>query len=69
MKKTKYRDPKLAYLYNVMMAQKHRMLYYKQLKAHYYADCTSERKWEKEKKAFHPDTVWVCWLQGMENAP
>lgn len=69
MKKTKYRDPKLAHLYNVMMAQKHRMLYYKQMKSHYYADCTSVRAWEQGEKKYNPDTVWVCWLQGMEQAP
>lgn len=31
MMKTKYRNKKLSFLYNVMVAQKHRMLYYKQL--------------------------------------
>ena len=29
MLKTKYRDAKLSFLYNVMIGQKHRMLYYK----------------------------------------
>lgn len=32
MLKTKYRDAKLSFLYNVMIGQKHRMLYYKKIK-------------------------------------
>ena len=35
MMKTKYRNKKLSFLYNVMVAQKHRMLYYKQLRRKY----------------------------------
>jgi hypothetical protein len=32
MLKLKYNTPKLTFLYNVMIGQKHRMLYYKRLK-------------------------------------
>lgn len=69
IKKTKYRDERLSFLYNVMMAQKHRMLYYKQLKKAYLIECTAQRPWEEQEKKFNPDTIWVMWLQGIENAP
>ena len=69
MLKLKYNDEKLAFNYNVMMAQKHRMLYYKRLKKQLLAECTRERAWEKQKKEMNPDTIWICWLQGMEHAP
>ena len=38
MMKTKYRNKKLSFLYNVMVAQKHRMLYYKQLEENIWTD-------------------------------
>ncbi len=69
MMKTKYRGEKLSFLYNVMVAQKHRMLYYKRLRKKYYNRCTMQRDWEKTEKKQNADTVWVCWLQGMEAAP
>jgi len=69
MMKTKYRGEKLSFLYNVMVAQKHRMLYYKSLRKKYYDRCTAKRVWETLEKKQNPDTVWVCWLQGMDKAP
>ena len=52
MLKTKYRDAKLSFLYNVMIGQKHRMLYYKKLKRKYLEKVTTDRPWETlEKKA------------------
>ena len=69
MMKTKYREEKLAFLYNVMVGQKHRMLFYSRLKKKYLDKCTSERGWEAKEKKFNADTIWLCWLQGMENAP
>lgn len=69
MMKTKYRGEKLSFLYNVMVAQKHRMLYYKSLRKKYYDRCTVKRAWEALEKKQNPDTIWVCWLQGMDAAP
>lgn len=69
MLKTKYRNKKLSYLYNVMVAQKHRMLYYKQLRRKYLDRCVADPVWEKQPKAMNQDTIWFCWLQGIENAP
>ncbi|MBQ9118865.1 MAG: capsular polysaccharide synthesis protein [Lachnospiraceae bacterium] len=69
MLKTKYRGEKLSFLYNVMVAQKHRMLYYKRLKKKYVARCTAKREWEATNKQVNTNTVWVCWLQGMDAAP
>lgn len=69
MLKTKYRNKKLSYLYNVMVAQKHRMLYYKQLRRKYLDRCVDDPVWEKQPKAMNQDTIWFCWLQGIENAP
>ena len=67
--KVKYNTPKLSFLYNVMIGQKHRMLYYKSLKKKYYDLCTDKRPWENEDKRSNPDTIWICWMQGMDNAP
>lgn len=69
MMKTKYRGEKLSFLYNVMVAQKHRMLYYKRLRKKYYDRCTAKREWESTEKKQNADNVWVCWLQGMDAAP
>ena len=69
MKKTKFKMPELLELYTVFVGQKHRMLYYKQMKKKYFADCVRKRAWEELPKEQHSDIVWVCWLQGMENAP
>ena len=69
MMKTKYRNKKLSFLYNVMVAQKHRMLYYKQLRKKYLNRCTANPVWEKQPKVINNDIVWFCWLQGIENAP
>lgn len=69
MLRTKYRDKRLSFCYNIMMGQKHRMLYYKYFKKKYYKRCTSERDWEEKEKKKNSDTVWICWLQGMEHAP
>lgn len=69
MMKTKYRNKKLSFLYNVMVAQKHRMLYYKQLRRKYMDRCSASPVWEKQPKAANNDTIWFCWLQGIEEAP
>ena len=69
MKKTKYRESIMNFLYNVMMAQKHRMLYYHMLKKKYYARCIANREWESKEKHFNKDTVWFMWMQGYEKAP
>lgn len=69
MLKTKYRLPELSWRYNVMMGQKHRMLYYKEFRRKYYERCTQRRDWEKLEKTGNPDTVWILWMQGMEQAP
>lgn len=69
MKKTKYRKPRMRFLYNVMVAQKHRMLYYNSLKERYIVECVEKRNWEKLEKNANPDIIWFCWLQGLENAP
>lgn len=69
MMKTKYKDETLAFLYNVMIAQKHRMLYYKMLKKKYFTKCVANPVWEQKEKEKHSDTIWMCWLQGFEHAP
>jgi hypothetical protein len=69
MKKTKYRDEPLGFLYNVMVGQKHRMLYYKMLKKKYFNSAISNRDWEDKPKVKNNNTIWMFWLQGMENAP
>lgn len=69
IKKTKYREKKLAFLYNVMIGQKHRMLFYRRFRKKYLRDCTVDCPWEKEEKLFNQNRVWFCWLQGLENAP
>lgn len=67
--KHKYNSPKLAFLYNVLIGQKHRMLYYKKLKKMFWDKCTDNTYWEKEKKVENNVTVWFCWLQGIDRAP
>lgn len=69
MLKLKYNQGKLAFNYNVMMAQKHRMLYYKRLKKQLLPECVREKMWEQLEKKSNPDTIWICWLQGMDKAP
>ena len=69
MMKTKYKDDKLSFLYNVMVGQKHRMLYYKQLKKKYLNICTKDCYWEERENNYNADRVWFCWLQGLDNAP
>lgn len=69
MMATKYKDASLKLLYNVMAAQKHRMLYYKRLKKRYFAKGIANPTWEQERKENHADTIWMCWLQGLEHAP
>lgn len=69
MLKVKYNEPKIHKLYAIMVGQKHRMLYYKRFKKRYLKKCTQERPWENLEKKYNSDTVWVMWLQGMENAP
>ena len=69
MLKTKYRDTKLSFLYNVMIGQKHRMLYYKKLKRKYLEKVTADRPWETLEKKANRGRVWFCWLQGLEQAP
>lgn len=69
MLKFKYNDEKLSFNYNVMMAQKHRLLYYKMLKKKIFEKCTADRSWEKLEKVKNSETIWMCWLQGLDNAP
>jgi hypothetical protein len=69
MLKLKYNTPKLTFLYNVMIGQKHRMLYYKRLKKKFWTECTRDTYWEEDEKTANKDTVWFCWLQGIEEAP
>ncbi len=69
MMKTRYKDGKLSFLYNVMVAQKHRMLFYKMLKRKYLKKCVAHPEWESREKINHSDTIWMCWLQGFDNAP
>lgn len=67
--KLKYTDEKTHFLYGVMVGQKHRMILYRRLKKKYLQRCTKERPWEKLEKVNNIDTVWVMWLQGINNAP
>ncbi len=69
MLKLKYNEGKLSFNYNVMMSQKHRMLYYKKLKKKLFAEGIQNRSWEQLAKQKNPDTIWLCWLQGMDSAP
>ena len=65
----KYTDKKTHFLYSVMVGQKHRMIFYKRFKKKYLLKCTEERPWEQLSKVNNSNTVWVMWLQGIENAP
>lgn len=67
--KFKYNTPKLAFLYNVIIGQKHRMLYYKMLRRSFLEECTRDRYWEEDEKVVNKDTIWFCWLQGLDHAP
>ncbi len=67
--KTKYRQERLSFLYNVMIAQKHRMILYKRYKKKYLKQCTKDLYWEKLDKKSNANTVWIMWMQGIENAP
>jgi hypothetical protein len=69
MKRTKYREEPLQFLYNTMVGQKHRMLYYKKLKKKYFDRAVSNPSWENKKKTTNSNTIWFCWLQGIDNAP
>lgn len=69
MKKTRYKDEKLQPLYNTMISQKHRMLYYKKLKKKLFNKCIADRYWESLEKKVNKDRIWVCWLDGMKKAP
>lgn len=69
IRKTRYRGEKLDFRYNVIIGQKHRMLYYKRLRKKYFAQAVRERNWETSERVKNSDTIWFCWLQGMEEAP
>lgn len=69
MLRFKYNDEKTHFLYTVMAGQKHRMIYYMRLKRKYLEKCTKDCPWEKLEKKVNKNTVWVMWLQGIENAP
>lgn len=69
MLRLKYNDEKTNFLYGVMAGQKHRMIFYQRYKRKYLESCTKERPWEALPKEQNNDTVWVMWLQGIENAP
>lgn len=69
MKKTRFNPPVLSETYNIFVGQKHRMLFYKELKKRYFEACTKERPWECAPKVHHPEHLWFCWLQGLDDAP
>ncbi|WP_029321002.1 capsular polysaccharide synthesis protein [Butyrivibrio sp. AE3004] len=69
MLKVKYNDEKTHFLYSVMVGQKHRMILYKRYKNKYLNQCIQERIWEKKEKKQNSNTVWIMWLQGLNNAP
>lgn len=69
MLRLRYSDEKTASLYKVMVGQKHRMLFYRKFKKKYLEKCTTQRLWESKDKISNKDTVWVMWLQGIDNAP
>lgn len=69
MLRLKYNDEKTNFLYGVMAGQKHRMIFYRRYKKRYLARCTKEKPWEKLEKTMNSDTVYIMWLQGIENAP
>lgn len=69
MLRVKYNSSKLAFLYNVMIGQKHRMLHYKRLKKMFYKECTKNPYWEEREKVPNKNIVWFCWIQGIEHAP
>lgn len=69
MLRLKYTDEKTHFLYGVMAGQKHRMILYRRFKKKYLERCTAERPWESLEKKTNSDTVWVMWLQGIDNAP
>ncbi len=69
MLRLRYNDEKTRFLYSVMAGQKHRMIFYRRFKKRYLGSCTKERPWEALPKEKNPDTVWIMWLQGMDNAP
>lgn len=65
----KYKDEKTNFLYKTMVGQKHRMIYYYRYKKKYLDHCVKERPWEELPKIKNENTVWVMWLQGIDNAP
>ncbi len=69
MLKLKYNDEKTGFLYGVMTGQKHRMIFYRRYKKRYLKKCTNERPWETLPKTGNSNTVFIMWLQGIENAP
>lgn len=69
IRRVRYRGEKLDFRYNVLVGQKHRMLYYKRLRKKYLAKALENRDWEGKEQVCNSDTVWFCWLQGMEQAP
>lgn len=69
MLRLRYNDEKTGFLYSVMVGQKHRMILYRRYKKKYLDKCTRDTGYEKLPKKENKDTVWVMWLQGIENAP
>ena len=69
MQKTRYREEPLSFYYNIMIGQKHRMIFYKRLKKQYFEKCVKKRAWETEKKEANSNTVWFLWMQGIDQAP
>ena len=69
MEHTRYRDPLPKYRYNVLVSQKHRLIYYMRLKKKYLKKCTTERPWEALPKVANPNRIWFMWLQGLDEAP
>lgn len=69
MLKTRYKGEHLNFNYNVMMGQKHRMLYYKRLKRKYLDKVSAKAYWEDKETVYNNDQIWICWFQGLEKAP
>ncbi|MCR4652993.1 MAG: capsular polysaccharide synthesis protein [Eubacterium sp.] len=69
MRNVRYKAEPLRFNYNVLIGQKHRMLYYRMLKKKFFSEAVKERPWESIPKEANPKIIWFLWLQGMENAP
>ena len=66
MRNVRYKAEPLRFNYNVLIGQKHRMLYYRMLKKKFFSEAVKERPWESIPKEANPKTIWFLWIQGME---